>query len=116
MSTQPATTPLIRRVPPAEQNTRIGAHDSGTVAGPRTAPIGGYFYAGVGLEPAESAARHGGLAVGGRRCLVCHGSCCSWLRMAATWAGARPSPTLPAKTMQAMPMAWVPRRPGRAPR
>ena len=36
MSIQPATTPLIRRVPPAEQNTRIGAHDSGTVAGPRT--------------------------------------------------------------------------------
>ena len=41
MSIQPATTPLIRRVPPAEQNTRIGAQDSGTVAGPRTAQIGG---------------------------------------------------------------------------
>jgi hypothetical protein len=33
MSTQPAITPLTRRVPPAEQNTRIGARDSGTVAG-----------------------------------------------------------------------------------
>ena len=41
MSIQPATTPLIRRVPPAEQNTRIGAHDSGTVAGPRAAQLGG---------------------------------------------------------------------------
>jgi len=64
------------------------------------------FYAGVGLEPAKSATRRGGLAGGGRRCLVCRGSCCSWLRMAMTWARAWSPPTLPAKTMQAMPMAW----------
>jgi hypothetical protein len=43
MSIQPATTPLIRRVPPAGQNTRIGAHDSGTVAGPRIAAAPGAF-------------------------------------------------------------------------
>ena len=37
MSAQPATTPLIQPVPPAEQNTRIRTHHSGTIAGPRTA-------------------------------------------------------------------------------
>jgi len=88
------------------QNDLICASRLVGIEGRQAAQIGGYFYAGVGLEPAKSATRRGGLAVGVRRCLVCRGSCCSWLKMATTWARAWSPPTLPAKTMQVMLMAW----------